>query len=240
MLILNRWGISPRFTNHSLIRQNIKAKEVPGLEDLTEVGRLHFRCQFKAGTDEDHQAFVTDNDSRETYETWEACLAEGVREQQVKKELPPKVQELHEASLTEGRDVLKDANDEERQKWLGKDGTDWSGAIGHDPKAYMDSAGRKRAEPGADKPVHDPFDPSDDDGNIPSDAGDDSDSSSDLGIQDADNAGAEHEPNGQAQGRDPNAEESKKREEANKKTEKRKNRGLRQWRPVRVSLSAHY
>lgn len=210
----------------------MKAKETPGLEDLTEVGRLHFRCQFKAGTDEDHQAFVTDNDSRETYETWEACLAEGVRERRVEKELPPKVQELHDASLSEGRDVLKDVPHEERDKWLSKDGTDWSGAIGHDPKAYMDSSGRKRAEPGADKPVHDPYNPSDDDDKIPSDAGDDSDSSSDLGIHDAENAGAVNGQNGQENA---DTADSKKREEANKNTEKRKNRGLRQWKPVRVS-----
>ena len=221
-----------------IIAQNVKAKETPGLEDLTEVGRLHFRCQFKAGTDQDHEAFVADNDSRETFETWEACLAEGVREKRVDKELPPKVQELHEESLTEGRDILKNADSDERQKWLTKDGQDWSGAFTHDPKAYMDSAGRKRAEPGAEKPVHDPHDPSDDDGNLP-DGGveDDSDSSSDLGLQDAEHKGAAKDTNGQAEAQETTANDQKQRDKANKKTEKRKNRGLLQWKPVRVSES---
>lgn len=44
-------------------------KNEPGLEDLKEVGRLPFRTRFKAGTGESHEAFITDNDSRETYET---------------------------------------------------------------------------------------------------------------------------------------------------------------------------
>ena len=223
-----------RLTQNYITEENIKAKVVPGLEDLQEVGRLHFRCQFKAGTDEDHGAYVTDNDSRETFETWEACLAEGVREQRVDKKLPPKVQELHEQSLTEGRDVLKEADPEERQKWLAKDGQDWSGAFTHDPKAYMDSDGRKRAEPGADAPVHDPHDPSDDDDNIPGDPDDDSDSSSDLGLQDGENKGTAEEMNGGTVGHENDPGQQKKREVANKKSEKRKNRGLMQWKPVRV------
>ena len=201
---------------------------------MTEVGRLHFRCQFKAGTDQDHQAFVSDNDSRETFETWEACLAEGVREKRVDKELPPKVQELHDKSLTEGRDVLKNSGDGERQKWLTKDGKDWSGAFTHDPKAYMDSSGRKRAEPGADPPVHDPIDPSDDDDNISGDdLNDDSDDSSDLGVHDANHGKPTDGINGHQVGQQIGGEDQGARDQANKRTEKRKNRGLRQWRPVR-------
>ncbi|KAL9128647.1 MAG: hypothetical protein Q9217_002707 [Psora testacea] len=222
-----------RLIQNYITEENIKAKDVPGLEDVQEIGRLQFRCQFKAGTDEDHKAFVMDNDSRETFETWEACLAEGVRERHVDKRLPPKVAELHEQSLTEGRDVLKEADPDERKKWLAKDGQDWSGAFTHDPKAYMDSFGRKRAEPGAEAPVHDPHDPSDDDDNIPGDPEDDSDSSSDLGVQDAENRGAASDMDGSADNQGISPKEQKKREVANKKSEKRKNRGLMQWKPVR-------
>ena len=223
-----------RLTQNYVTEVNIKGKELPGLEDVQEVGRLQFRCRFKAGTDEDHQAFVVDNESRETYETWEACLAEGVRNQQVTKELPPKVRELHERSLTEGRDVLKEADDEERKKWLAKDGQDWSGAFTHDPKAYMDSSGRKRAEPGAERPVHDPHNPSDDDGNIPDDAGADyeSDASSDLGVQDA--AHRDNAINGTTGDQGTEGGAPNKGKDVNKKTEKRKHRGLLQWKPARV------
>ena len=223
-----------RLTQNYVTEDNVKAKEVPGLEDLQEIGRLQFRCQFKAGTDEDHESFVVDNDSRETFETWEACLAEGVRERQVTKEMPPKVQELHDKSLTEGRDILKEANPEEREKWLTKDGQDWSGAFTHDPKAYMDSQGRKRAEPGVDKPVHDPHMPSDDDDNVDDDS--DSDSDSDLGLQGAKNSGTREETNGTLD-HTGTKDDERKREAANKKTEKRHNRGVLQWKPVRVSLA---
>ena len=219
-----------RLTQNYVTEENVKAKEVPGLEDLEEVGRMQFRCQFKAGTDEDHEHFVMDNDSRETYETWEACLAEGVREQKVDKELPPTVQEMHDRSLTEGRDVLKEADHEERNKWLAKDRKNWSGAFSHDPKAYMDSAGRKRAEPGQEKPIHDPYDPSSDDDNISEASSSDTE---DLGIHDAQKAnganGQDHAPQGQE---DKAAEQHQAN--VNKKTEKRKHRGMLQWKPVRV------
>ncbi|KAL8868459.1 MAG: hypothetical protein Q9174_004979, partial [Haloplaca sp. 1 TL-2023] len=89
-----------RLTQNYITEENAK-EPITGLEDLQEVGRLQFRCQFKAGMDEDHEHFIVDNDSRETYESWEACLAEGVREQKVTKELPPQTEALHDKSLTE-------------------------------------------------------------------------------------------------------------------------------------------
>ena len=150
---------------------------MPGLEDLTEVGRLQLKGQFKAGMDESHSNFVVDNDSRETFEMWEACKAEGVRGHQVEPEVPERIQKLHENSLSAGRDVLEDASTEEKTKWLTKDGNDWSGAFGHDPKAYMDSKGKKRAEPGQEKPVHDPYNPSSDDDDDDDDDDDESGSS---------------------------------------------------------------
>lgn len=236
-----------RLTQNYVTEENLRAKEVVGLEDIEEVGRLQFRCRFKAGTDEDHEQFVVDNDTRETFETWEACLAEGVRQRKVTKEMPPKVQELHEQSLTEGRDVLKQADPDEREKWLAKDGHDWSGAFGHDPKAYMDSTGRKRAEPGVDRPVKDPILPSDNDDNINhnnnnnnnDDDDDDSDSDSDsddLGIQDGTRSSAD-KMNGSARtdslASTTDSQAAAKTEVANKKKEKRTQRGLMQWKPVR-------
>ncbi len=241
-----------RLTQNYVTEENLRAKEVVGLEDIEEIGRLHFRCRFKAGTDEDHEQFVVDNDTRETFETWEACLAEGVREQKVTKEMPPKVQELHEQSLAEGRDVLKQADPEERKKWLAKDGQDWSGAFGHDPKAYMDSSGHKRAEPGVDRPVKDPILPSDNDDNLNDDSinnndsdndSDSSDSDSDsLGIQDGTTtttSSADRKMNGSApsdavtDGARTDDQAAAKRQVANKKKEKRTQRGLMQWKPVR-------
>lgn len=124
-----------RLTQNYITEQNFK--DIPNLK-VEEIGRLQFRGRFKAGMDHDHAAFVTDNDSRETEETWEACHSEGVREDMVTKDLPPSVQKLHDQSLTHGRDVLSQTDEKEKTKWLSKDGTDWSGAFGEDPSQYVD------------------------------------------------------------------------------------------------------
>ncbi|KAF2090300.1 hypothetical protein K490DRAFT_63175 [Saccharata proteae CBS 121410] len=227
------------------------------LEDLKEVGRLQFRGRFKAGMDESHESFISDNNTRETYETWEACLAEGVRQRKVEKELPDRVQQLHEESLTQSRDVLKSAPEEEKQKWLNRDGTDWSGAFGEDPKAYMDHQGRKRREPGWERPIHDPYHPSSDEDH---ESDMDSDDESDLGIQDAENTSGAHEMSGHQEGgggagqarsgkksvdtsrsdgtynTTSTADSSKSEKDVNrqnKRTEQRKQRGLQQWKPAR-------
>ncbi|KAK3076634.1 hypothetical protein LTS18_012476, partial [Coniosporium uncinatum] len=239
---------SARITQNYITEDNYKTE--PGLDDLKEIGRLQFRGRFKTGMDESHEAFISDNNTRETFETWEACLAEGVRTRKVDKELPDQLQQLHEQSLTEGRDVLKQASDEEKQKWLEKDGADWSGAFGHDPKAYMDTQGRKRREPGAEEPYHDdPHHPSDNDH---SDETYESDSS-DLGIQDAKNAGKAGNMSGQKE-RQGKASTDGTREsfdtsrtndtadtmnssmsasEQRKRTEQRRHRGMMQWKPAR-------
>lgn len=109
---------------------------VPDLQ-LEEVGRVRFRGRFKPGTDRDHLRFVSDNDSRETIESWEACFAEGVRTESVKREVPDTVQRLHDESLTHGRDVLAQAPEKDRRKWLARDGTDWTGAFGKDPAEML-------------------------------------------------------------------------------------------------------
>ncbi|KAH6640712.1 hypothetical protein F5144DRAFT_609655 [Chaetomium tenue] len=119
-----------RLSQNYITEANVDS--VPALR-VQEVGRLRFRGRFKPGTDRDHLRFVSDNDSRETIETWEACFAEGVRAEDVHPEVPPAVQRLHEESLTHGRDVLAMAPEEEKKRWLAKDGTDWSGAFGEDP-----------------------------------------------------------------------------------------------------------
>ncbi|KAK3297724.1 uncharacterized protein B0H64DRAFT_339646 [Chaetomium fimeti] len=123
-----------RLSQNYITEANIAS--VPALR-AEEVGRLRFRGRFQPGTDRDHLRFVSDNDSRETIETWEACFAEGVRAEHVHPEVPPAVQRLHEVSLTHGRDVLAMAPEEEKRRWLAKDGTDWSGAFGEDPAALV-------------------------------------------------------------------------------------------------------
>jgi hypothetical protein len=176
-----------RLAQNYITEENCKAFMDKGLEDLKEVGRLQFRGRFKAGMDESHRDYVVDNNTRETFETWEACLTEGVRQRVVEAEVPDNVQELHEASLQQGRDVLQNhATEEDQQKWTEKSSKDFSGAFSHDPRAYTNKDHEKIAEPGVDDPPHDPFNPPDDDDADNAEPIDD-DSSDSLGITDATN-----------------------------------------------------
>ncbi|EAW10548.1 C2 domain protein [Aspergillus clavatus NRRL 1] len=148
-----------RLTQNYITEGNWKAKERPGLEDLHEIGRLQLRGVFTPGIDDSHEQYVVDSNSRETFETWEACMAEGVRPHRITAEIPEDLEKLHEESLRAGRDVLKQSHPRERKRWIDKQGHDWSGAFGDDPAAYLDSKGRKIAEPGRDQPAYDPVNP---------------------------------------------------------------------------------
>jgi len=67
----------------------------------------------------------------------ERCTLKYLNSEVTTKELPPAVQELHEQSIIQERDVLSTA-DEKDTRWLAKDGTDCSGAFGKDLAQYMD------------------------------------------------------------------------------------------------------
>lgn len=239
-----------------LVQNYITEETFNSIPDIKveEIGRLQFRCRFKAGTDEDHALFVADNDSRETQETWEACHAEGVRSRKVTKELPPAVQELHDQSLTQGRDVLSQANDEDKENWLAKDGTDWSGAFGQDPAQYVDN-NMPRHYSDSDYPQRAASKSGDQEAglneNMSTNGTDyddddytDSDSDSDLGVVDAtssrgtkndntdfDGTMDDNGQNGSSHANNPIGQAKEYNE--NKKGLHRKQRGLMQWKPMR-------
>jgi C2 domain-containing protein len=202
----------------------------PGLEDLKEVGRLKFRGRFKAGMDESHKAFIVDNDSRETYETWEACIAEGVRSPIVNKEISEITQTLHDKSLKDNRDILKEEVIKERpsldgKQWLSRDGTDWSKALPSDPVAAI--KGEHAEEP------HDYIEEDDTDDDDDTESG----GHPDLGIKDGTTAdspdGARRTSESTANGSILTTTSSASVNKQNKRTEERKHRGLMQWRPAR-------
>ncbi|KAF3389143.1 Meiotically up-regulated protein [Penicillium rolfsii] len=245
-----------RLTQNYITEQNWKAKQVPGLEDLTEVGRLQFKCKFSPGIDESHEQFVIDNDSRETFETWEACMSQGVRSRTVSVEVPAETQEKHEQSLIDGRDVLKQADPSERRRWIDHDGHDWSGAFGHDPRAYTDSNGRSVAEPGRDEPRHDPVTPpplkgqpspysgSQNGVQTTNDQADDhSDDSEDSGAESSSSwTPSTVSPTTTAEAESSQASSShmsqRKINKANRRSEQRQQRGMMQWKPARNAVFA--
>jgi hypothetical protein len=243
-----RTAAPARLTQNFLTPEMIAGEQLPGLEDLKEVGRLQFKAMFKAGMDESHESFVVDNDSRETFETWEACLAEGVRTHIVEKELPEHISTMHEESLTQGRDILKTAPEDETKKWLSKTGTDWSGAFGDDPANYVDKRGKKRRDTAAEQPPNDDNDEDEDDEEEEEDDDDDdddndNDSDSDIGIQDATHKRRSDDArksigtmnSGWTAGTNDTIDALSPKEvnRQNRNTEHRKHRGVMQWKPVR-------
>ncbi|KAK3092143.1 hypothetical protein LTR53_019763, partial [Teratosphaeriaceae sp. CCFEE 6253] len=62
-------GTPARLTQNYITEEIVSKGGLAGLEDLKVVGRLKFKGRFKAGMDESHEAFIVDNDSRETFET---------------------------------------------------------------------------------------------------------------------------------------------------------------------------
>ncbi|KAM5348642.1 hypothetical protein ACJ41O_008466 [Fusarium nematophilum] len=222
---------SMRLSQNYITEENYQS--IPDIK-MEQVGRIRFQGRFSAGTDSDHIKFVSSNDTRETIETWEACYAEGVRQEEVHAEVPPVIQKLHDESLTHGRDVLAQADEKQKEKWMAKDGTDWSGAFGEDPSALM----AKRDGPTQDSEEYDDFDQDDD-------------SDPDLGIQDADTEPTEPSDDGRPSV-DTNATSATSNSQASKastnslnpikkiksyRTESRdlhrRHRGLMQWRPLR-------
>jgi hypothetical protein len=206
-----------------------------GLEDLDKVGRLKFKARFKAGIDESHQAFTRTSHERETYETWEACLTEGVRARIVEGEVPENTLEMHKKSLEEGRDILKAADGEkedlpesEKKRWISKDGTDWSEAFG-DPLAFLKNLGKPQPDAGSEPPA-DRYHPDLDHDHIDDDDEDDSeDDYPDIGIIDADNM----DEHGSASFTKDASVAQHASPKQSKRTEERMHRGLSQWRPVR-------
>ncbi|KAB8074115.1 hypothetical protein BDV29DRAFT_174226 [Aspergillus leporis] len=230
-----------RLTQNYITEDNWESKREPGLEDLKILGRLQFHCRFTPGIDESHEQYVVDNHSRETYETWEACIAEGVRNRSVFLEVPEEVEQMHEKSLVEGRDVLKHAEPKERRQWIDKQGQDWSGAFGNDPSAFMDRNGRKVAEPGRDDPLYDP------DGHSVEAVHPEDESSSESESEVEQRPFSRDTQPSSSYGTQPSTTEdslassskdSKLSKKANRRSEQRQQRGLMQWRPARNVLFA--
>lgn len=221
-----------RLSQNYITQENFQS--IPDM-DIAEIGRVRFRGRFSAGTDTDHIKFVSSNDTRETIEAWEACYSEGVRQQEVNAEDPAVIQKLHDESLTQGRDVLAQADQKEKDRWLAKDGTDWSGAFGQDPSTIM----AKRDGAPDDSEEYDDFDDENDDEDDP-----------DLGIQDGDTDPSIPSEDGrtsldsQATGTTSGSQKSsggsslnpiKKYKDYKERSRDlhRKHRGLMQWRPLR-------
>lgn len=127
----------PIWTTNNAQRLAQNYIEEPGQHpdlDIQEIGNMTFECIFSPGMDRDHAKFATGNDSRETFETWQACRGEGIRGDTVWVETNPIVDELHKQSVREMREDLAktdkgivdtNAESDDLQKYTDKYGKSW-------------------------------------------------------------------------------------------------------------------
>jgi hypothetical protein len=130
---------------------------------VERLGYVEFKGRFKTGLDEEHAKFLSDNDHRENLETYEACVADGLRGGIVKREVGPAVAKLAEDAYGEDPDVDSDSDVENASRankggrQLQQDGPaintdvdgevvkefdpksdkDWKNAFGEDPAALL-------------------------------------------------------------------------------------------------------
>lgn len=231
-----RTSNSQRFTQNRIT----SPEDDPNL-DLKQVGTLIFSGRFKAGMDEGHEKFSTDNDGRETFETWAACHGEGIRSSIVHKETNPILDELHDRSIAQMRSDLasfdKGPKDADEVKTLtDRYGRDWTGIF---------EAGQLELDPNNNPSGHH-YSPSTSNrsnfySDADSDSGTDSDSDSDPDSSHVSSDSSYHHVTTTSPPEDAKAGNSGsmnpiksiKNYRENQRATHRKHRGLMQWKPMR-------
>lgn len=235
-----------RLIQNYVTEENWQKLNLDCLKDLTEVGRIQFTGRFSPGMDESHERFVSDNDSRETFETWEACRAEGVRGRHVSVVTPDNVKELHEKSLVQGRDILRDVDPKERKRWITQDGVDWSGTFGEDPQDYIDEQSHETEKFYKKGGTTTHGNNANSNHKMENDNNDDDEEDYDTSDDDSDDGDKSTSPsssNGTSSATSNDASQpmsDKAGNKANKRSERRQQRGLMQWKPARNAIFAKH
>jgi hypothetical protein len=213
-----------------------KPGDHPELE-LQEIGSMTFEARFKPGMDRDHARFATDNDSRETFETWSACRGEGIRGDTVYVETGGVVDELHKQSVREMRNDLAKTEcgqleEGDEQRYTDKYGRDWRGVFEAAQASQQLGTGQKRMSMSEISSRYE-HDTEDDDGesdtstNPPSDDEEKSDDS-------YHHVTTHDPPAGEKQKSGSGPLAAIKNYRANQKDMHRHHRGLMQWKPIRT------
>lgn len=235
-----------RLTQNYITETNANEKRSPGLEDLNIVGRLHVRFRFSAGLDECHRRLVRNDDSRETFETWEACVAEGWRTQTVSASVPAEIEHLHDRSLLLSRDILRTVSPEEQAQWLRSE-DEGQMEDSSEKKQSSSTAGTANEHDGegenAGNDDSDGDSDDEDEGDSEAEAVSDREDSCQNGIRWADGSSRSTDRHPEESGTSSRssistAENSRAANRANRRTERRKQRGIMQWKPARNAVFA--
>ena len=77
------------------------------------IATIKFKCRFKMGLDDTHRAYLKNNNERESFESWECCIAEGDRTRMVKRTTPHPVKELIVAGKVDGPEAENSDSDDD-------------------------------------------------------------------------------------------------------------------------------
>ncbi|KAK6543529.1 hypothetical protein TWF694_000275 [Orbilia ellipsospora] len=216
--------------NDITVRENI---------DAEQIATFNVTLRFKDGLDESHRSYMDSNDDRETFDAFEACLAEGSRRRIVKRETGATIKKLIATGATE--DV---PDDEESEVVDAGDGTlapppTRPQMRGHEPSQTERPTGENiimneedwKAEVMSVVDSQDEFSEDENVRRIAGDDPDDVDERHDLSSDDDDDSGNKSE---EERGVDPDAKRARKERKMSEKRQKfRKHRGIMQWRPAR-------
>ncbi|EPS43590.1 hypothetical protein H072_2387 [Dactylellina haptotyla CBS 200.50] len=226
---------------NALTQNNISSKDINLRENINaeQIATFNVTLRFKDGLDESHRSYMDSNDDRETFDAFEACLAEGSRKRIVKRETGATIKKLIAAGATE--DVASDEESEILDENGEKKTVQRPKLRGHEPsqteRASGDNIIMNEEEWKAEvMSVVDSQDEFSDDENVRRIAGDDPDSVEerhDLSSDDDDD-GDGGSKSGDEKGPDPDAKRARKeRKMAEKRQKFRKHRGIMQWKPAR-------
>ncbi|RKF82781.1 Meiotically up-regulated gene 190 protein [Golovinomyces cichoracearum] len=223
-----------RLTQNYVTEENFK--DISDLQ-VEELGRLVFSARFKAGIDDDHKKFVTDNDSRETQETWEACNCEGLRGTHVTKDLSPEMQRFYTTSLFQDQELSPNSSKNEMEKYMEqkKLNTDMTGLFDSDQKVYADDKHKKMARKSSRDEISNIFENTSN--SYGSDEGSFSSESSSIGLHEVSGLDQPESENLYAKGHQIMQSKNPLKQIMlyNEKKDglHRKHRGLMQWKPMR-------
>ncbi|KAJ6263025.1 Tricalbin-1 [Drechslerella dactyloides] len=233
-LSLPVWKVkdSNALTQNCMSQEDINARENIGAE---QIATFNVVLRFKDGLDESHKVYMDSNDDRETFDAFEACLAEGSRRRIVKRETGATIKKLIATGATD--QPHSDDETENITESTDKLALPRPKLRGHEPSQterptqenIIMNAEDLKAEVIS---VVDSQDEFSDDENIRRIAGDDPrdvDERHDLDSDDDSANKSEDEKNG-----DPDAKRARRERKAAERRQKfRKHRGIMQWKPAR-------
>ncbi|KAF3263373.1 hypothetical protein TWF192_005654 [Orbilia oligospora] len=234
---------------NALVQNNIKDVNSRDNINAEQIATFNVTLRFKDGLDESHRSYMDSNDDRETFDAFEACLAEGSRKRIVKRETGATIKKLIATGATE--DV---PSDDESPEILDENGEKDKlqpprpRLRGHEPSQTERPSGDNiilneedwKAEVMSVVDDQDEFASDENVRRIAGDDPEDVDERHDLSSDDDDDDDNSNENDDTGnniedeKGVDPDAKRARKeRKMAEKRQKFRKHRGIMQWKPAR-------